>query len=423
MVEPGPRHRYDSVASITKTNTLYGRRYTGIPSNPLRSSEITSVSTVYGPSSSKSMDDVVTLDFRERIAAGEIINNPMSLFEEKTIYPQPTPYFRSMLKSYYSGTKKVVTGDQWNGSHPMSVALLGSLLAPGLNPDRAAEISSLKQQAIAAAHSNASSDEISLLMVAGEGRETVESIKSILLRVYKIARAARRADLRYLKKQMSFKELSDRYMELRYALRPLAYDAVGTVNAWNTSTDEAEKRMTFRGYKTHSYEESDTIPYTSWNATGTIRRTGTIETVIRAGVLTDVKISGLSVWGLDKFFETGLELIPFSFILGWFVNIGDTLASWTPKAGIRKLASWVTIESLATMTNTLVDIKNLPNSSFNEANDFSWSGSYTRTERWKTREVDPVRAVLPTVTVKLDVLKLIDLTLILRQFRPKLIGR
>jgi len=227
----------------------------------------------------------------------------------------------------------------------------------------------------------------------------------------------RKADIRYLKRELTFKELSSRYMEARYALRPLVYDAAGVCEAWNKSTTNGYQRQTFRGYASDVYEVSDTFTSKSWwQATRTVKRTGTITVHARAGVLTDVEVSKLAVWGADAIIDAGWELLPFSFIVDWFWNVGKTVSSWMPRMGVRKLTSWVTVKSVATMINELESVSNLPNVPAWDADSaFYWSGVKTRLETRVTRTPNPSREIMPHLNVRLDNLKLLDLTLIFKQ--------
>lgn len=426
------RTRSSQTPAIEYLNTLHGRRYAGTVKDPQFFTPMTSVTPWYEGGTSEVMTDVVTPDFFKRIASGEIINNPMTKVIVRNIPPKPTPFSRAMLTETIVSGKKLLAGDVWEGVAPLSRTALGAFLAMGQDPERVAELNGLIDQAVTNAHAKASSDEISLLMVAAEGRKTVESMADILGRVIrvvkalhkkdlsyfkKIKRAAALGDKRYLKKQtaLAAKELGDRYMEARYALRPLVYDAIGTYKAWNTTKSSEWTRHTARDFRVQQRDWEDTIPYSAWNATGTIKRTCGLVSTIRAGVLCDIRVSNLSVWGMDKVVGTMWEVLPYSFIIDWFANVGKTMASWTPSLGVRKLASWVTVKTVVTMCNELVSIDNLPPSRPYVDYHYDWSGKTYQYEIWKTRNVDPIRRMMPQVIVNLDSLKLLDLALILKK--------
>lgn len=412
----GMRHRSRTTAPIESTHTIHGKRYAGTTSNPEYHTEITSTASYFRSMKEVwSMDDVVTTDFKGRSARGEIFNNPMRRSVRQEHYPQPTPFYRGLLGSKMQSGVKVLTGDVWRGTYPMSVSELGNYLVPGEHPGFVAMVADLKNRAVTSAHASVGTSEMNLWATAGEARETVESITSILVRAFKIFRALRKADTRYLKREITWERLADRYMEARYAIRPLFYDAVGVQKAWETQVN-IKRRQTFRGYASDVFEISDTIPYAGWNSYGTIERIGRCETKVRAGVLTDVEVSNMSVWGLGSVIDGAWELVPFSFIVDWFLNVGKTIAAWTPEMGVTKLSSWVVIETTALSRNRLVSIANYPSSSCNEDNSYYWSGEKSQVEVWKTRIPDPSRASWPSMNIRLDTLKLIDLALILDGF-------
>lgn len=353
------------------------------------------------------MSDVVTPGYSKRIQQGEIINNPMSLIETTLRYPRPGSYGYT---NYDTDEDGIMTGSEAQGTLAFNPAKMGTFL-PNPNSDWGTTITDLTSQAVTDAHANASSAEISLLMVGAEAEKSVASVASILRRVYKIMRAARKLDLKYLRKQISRKELADRYMELRYALRPLVYDAQGTIAALDQSRHFGSTRATARGFRTVSASNNDTIPGELTYSAFTIERKFQSVVNIRAGVLTDVQTSGISVWGMDQFLETVWEVIPFSFIVDWFVNVGQTIAAWTPSAGVRELASWVTVEEIITQSNRITEIHHKDES--RDAHAFWWHDQeMSQVTRIKTRTVNPNLSLYPSVNVRLDPLKLLDLVII-----------
>lgn len=418
MEVEGPRTRQRLTASTAIPCTMYGKRYTGTQSDPHKFSTISETSMYYSPKKTLTMTDVVTKNYKARSAAGEIINNPMDRLEVIETFPQPAFFHRSYVGIEKVGGVDTYQRDWWSGKWPMQPSELGPfLLSNDYEPGLSASIQSLIDQAVAQAHANASSAEISALMIAAEGRETVASIVDILMRALRIIRAVKKNDLRFLKKQFSPKEMSDRYMEARYALRPLMYDVKGVIEAWNKSTSRLAERQTVRGFTAHEWNYSDEWIGTAAYSVRRVKRTLFLSAGVRSGVLCDVELSKLSVWGFDTVLQTALEVIPFSFIVGWFFNVAQTLASFVPNAGVRKLASWATVTTIAASENRLTHIYNsgVPAPPLID-NSFSWSGDKSITYLRKYRIVSPERSLYPRFVVNLDSLKLLDLTKILSQF-------
>jgi len=57
---------------------------------------------------------------------------------------------------------------------------------------------------------------------------------------------------------------------------------------------------------------------------------------------------------------TAWELIPFSFVVDWFVNFGDYIQALTPKLGIKGLSSWTTVIKETKVTRSVGEVQFLP---------------------------------------------------------------
>jgi hypothetical protein len=363
----------------------------------------------------RTMNDVVVDNFRKRISQGEIINNPMKIVET-IVYPPDVCSFSRRIIDKSVHTPPTYTGHWQEGTLAPSLASFGDLL--DFEQDVASMRNSLISQAVAKAHANASSSELSLLMVAAESRKSIESLTQIFLRVVKIVKAARRLDMKYLKRQISLRELEDRYMELRYAIRPLVYDTKGVMKAFEKSQAYKTTRCTARGFAKDTIRHNDQTEVNVNNsAVYTVGRSFFCEIDVRAGILTDVETSKISIWGLDQFLETGWEVTPFSFIVDWFFNIGTLIAAYAPSAGVTQLASWVTYKQTVIQCNTILSSRNY--ASYNYADMLSVSGDYSINTKTTERTVDPSLGLLPTFNLRLDALKLIDLTIILKRYLKK----
>lgn len=364
------------------------------------------------------MTDVVTPNFKARIKKGEVINNPASLEETTVIRPRITPFnrYHVYIVGYRNGGP-LYSGNTYKGNRAMNESHLGDYLGHSEGVGEA--IDNAIARAVTSAHANASSTEFQSLVFAAEARKSVHDMSSILYRVFKIAKAVKRLDRKYLKSQISKRELQNRYMELRYAIRPLVYDARDIVTALDKTKRYNKTRFTARGFERVHDENSDTITLSPWNTwEHKVNRTTHLDVNIRAGILCDVDVSPMNLWGVDQPLETIWEITPFSFIIDWFVNVGDTLAAWTPDSGVTQLASWVTVETNVTQTNKSGSCTNinLPNRDY-ILNSFSWGGSKTAVSRRISRTINPPLGAFPRVSLHLDALKLVDLGIILKRFR------
>lgn len=358
---------------------------------------------------SKYMEDVVVPGYRKLIARGAILNNPMyktESFEKLTGGTTDMGFVQDNGGGRKTGF--TVTG---NWMTPIGSSIYRYLPAPS-----SINVQQLQDIAITDAHYNASVNEMEILATMAEMKETVNSLISIFGRVAKIATALKKLNFRVLKKQLSPKELADRYMEARYAIRPMYYDAMGVIAALQKKLKHS--RFTSRGGRTESDTVSDlylirsNTYYEVW-----VRRETVITVSVRAGVLADIEdLTQLQVWGADRLLTSTWEVVPLSFVLDWFFNVGKTIGSWQPSLGRTILASWIVVTT-TTIQSCRVDhcVAKWPTSSIIRR-DISHDAMSYKTTVTKQRSVNPNLPVLPSFDVKLDALKLLDLGMIIRNW-------
>lgn len=136
-------------------------------------------------------------------------------------------------------------------------------------------------------------------------------------------------------------DIADRYMEVRYAIRPLVYEIKSLAQALSAPKFELNSRRTFRGYASSADSLEDT-PVTSWAdptydaKSLTAHRVSTREVSVRAGVLVHVKSSHwLDRWGFDDIIETAWELTRLSFAIDWFIGIGQKTGCLDPRVWVK----------------------------------------------------------------------------------------
>lgn len=359
---------------------------------------------------SKTITDVVTPNFRKRISKGEIINNPLRI---QTVKASQSPYTWSGSHIDYPIKKCPANSYQGYGSASFEsfIGSMSVLSTYGAPPD--INIDSMKGRAINSAYSKVDISEATALVSLAEAKKTIIGLADIMKRVYKIYRAIARLDAKALSRELSPKELANRYMEYRYGLRPLVFDAKSLINAFNTIRFDKKPRSSFyaRVQESGTSQSNHTFVVNNWSTfdyTKTISRNVTVS----AGVLTDIEIlSNLQILGVDKIFESAWELIPFSFILDWFFNIGTTLAAWTPNYGIRDRASWVTVDIIDVCSLVITNSHCLGVYDFENVN---YSGSLNAVFRDYERIPNYTRHIFPTFNLRLDGFKLLDLAIILK---------
>jgi hypothetical protein len=401
------------------------------------------------------MNDEVTIDFYKRRNRGDIIQNAMTIVEQKT--DQVPVYidrdwtierylscsgvyvWRPFVKSEYFGTWPFESFCSSNG-------LPGYLSLPSVT---AAEIQSAQNIAVTKAWSNIDRSEILALVCAAEGKKTLGTIINTLKRAQKITRKVRRLELSRLKELRSWRpvgkdirkefkrwksrvdDLSDAYLEARYGLRPLFYDVRG---ALALTKESSKDRFTFRGTEEVVKESSATqnynfsyysslCPYAK--AVTAYDRTSSVAVKARAGVLTSIdRLTMTERTGTNLIVQSVWELVPYSFIVDWFANVGETLGAWANKVrlGSNALTSWVTVEKIETQTRTFGQtVYTLTPSTYYRvmpaSSKATVTGSISKVVRTVQRVPNPPCMVMPEIRINLDPAKLLDLALIGRNLK------
>lgn len=373
------------------------------------------------------MIDVVTPQFHKKSREGMIINNPLEVSYERYDVPNCDISFYTMSSKwgcmparYYSYVAHQIWGKR-NLAH-----IAGTLLwkAPA-----SIDAVALQDLAITEAWSRVDTSEMLFLASLKELPQTVGGLVDILKVAHRIFKFTRRK-ARHLngtvkdRRQLA-RDLSELYLNARYNLRPLYYDVMAIRNVLNKKLTKP-MRQTFRRNLSKSNLTSDAVEVTTINNAyfklfTTLSRTVGTKVSVRAGVLAHVDALDYSdLLGLTQLVETSWDLIPFSFILDWFINVGDTIAAWTPNVKCKPLASWIT-----TTTNTQWSTSVSSNRVTWTDGVYRWDpvtgqvsgGTATKTLITKIRTPNYARPVTPQFVLRLNPLKIIDLALILRSLK------
>lgn len=374
---------------------------------------------------SKVMHDTVTPDYFRRSAAGEIINNPFDSTYVET-RRQGLTWYTSQF-TYYQNTcsgvpTKCISGGMRRIGTAAPVPYLGNPVT--FAPTPTLDVETFKNLAIADAYSRIGEQEAQALVILAEGEKTIKSFIDIAIRLIRIGRALRKWDARYLKRQLTPKELEDRWMEGRYAIRPVVYDMCDVIKCLKKALKDKPMRITYRGGR-HDSATNDLPDVVTYSVPGQyavhcVKSTQRIVSV-RSGVLTAVDaISDAMIWGLDRPFEAMWELVPFSFVVDWFFNVGTTIAAWTPKYGSKALASWTTVNETVSQGVYLSYLQDLFTQTMRYESVLNVTGGFVvTTTKTATRIPNPNLPILPTFNVKLDAAKLLDLAIWGKRFFKK----
>lgn len=144
---------------------------------------------------------------------------------------------------------------------------------------------------------------------------------------------------------------AETWLEGRYGWRLLAYDIEGIneaigklgehhfplIRGYSTNSSDASYVTNLGGPANHykRYNHSSQVPFPGY---GSGVRTESMVREVRAGVILEAVIQ--DILEIDPL-VTAWEVIPFSFILDWFINIGDVITAYSPFAQENLLGSWV----------------------------------------------------------------------------------
>jgi len=363
----------------------------------------------------RAMCDIVTENFKARSAKGEVIINP--LVSEEFQMTLTLPYASAQINNNWD------EGYFRQGNplpFPYSAEAWLTSCESTVISDYLEQFEGERQIALAQAWANVDQSEVAMLASLGELPETLNWFKDLVGRLLKVLRvfSSRRALLQALKPGKSTKKHSadmlDFWMEFRYAVRPLLFEAEQWRNALAKCFD-GKIRFTARGY--HSTEESTTVDYDadpkSWITTsyyGSVKRISDY----RAGVLYDFDTTlpgWISTFGLDQLIETGWELTRLSFALDWIFNIGDVLSAWSLPMACSPLGSWVT-EYHEFLHSVECSVSTHDFADRNLSDVDTGDGEFYSVRKIKRRIVNPELSYFPRVRLNLSLAKLVDLVAI-----------
>lgn len=283
------------------------------------------------------MVDRITSRFRERSARGEVIVNPMS--REETVFQTGDSGWR--FNTFAGSPQREYVGD-WSGNWcTMRYGTPGHLSLPTYDT----LIAEVSTQARAGVLQPTVQGMVSLAEFTKTFRMLASPFKSL---TSYIGRTGKRKG-----KQQSFAETArSSWLEYRYGWRPFMREIESIVEALGKSYSP---RLTARAMRSQTDEASDSFVGSDSGVNIPFTIVTKRELVIRAGILYvhELALDGYQ-WGMSlrDLPSTAWELVPYSFVVDWFVNVSSFIEAVVPKAGVHTLGSWVVVKKTTTTTRT-----------------------------------------------------------------------
>lgn len=360
------------------------------------------------------MVDEEVVSFESRRSAGELFFNPQC---SETCTTSMVPCLVAWTQDWGDGrVYEGLFGKKVSSSATPFIGSTGSTTefeAMMLN-----RFGSAADIAISQAFANIDVSEAMLLASLGELPETVSWAVGTIRKFIKLTKKlkSKKKAARYLLelKKIPPKEYAETvanlWLEYRYAVRPLFGEMENIMNALRKKLDKS-MRFTARGSH-EAFVESDTdydfvSSYYTYSGTTNLKT----QVKVRAGVMYTVNLKGSGVrelWGLDQPLESLWELVPFSFMVDWFLNVGDVLSSWTKSASAEVVGSWCTLEVEENQFTGYSCVSD-DQTTITFTQD---SGSFAHGYKWKYRFVDISQPLLPRVNLRLDYAKVTDIAII-----------
>jgi len=284
------------------------------------------------PTHSQTTVDSVTKGFRKLVEAGAIVNNP---FSSTQVWFNSTGYYLGEgWKALLNGAPDPSKGydrHEWTGGTVF--ANVPYAASPVIDNDPYTYQAKLRAQA------NINKSDVMTYVTVGEWHKTKVLHKQVGTALYEAVKS-----LYQRKPGFTLSKFANGWMTYRYAVMPALYELEGAVKLFNRKISE-NQRYTARAYG--DMQTGTTSPLTHYVADShgwvyTLRSTCTREVTYRAGILYESTQFGkiMGGLGLTRPISSVYELIKFSWMLDWWVDIGTWLDAMEPNGSSKTLTAW-----------------------------------------------------------------------------------
>lgn len=298
------------------------------------------------------MVDEVIPDFHRRRARGEVFFNPMHSYKENY---QLIPGSGFALQGINNSCNSPVYKHQVDHSDTMSW-----ICGPnGKKPDvysvfTSDAIEALKTEVSTSMYNKRGRTDTNLWDTLAEAHKASQLIPGMARRAANVITVGANRAKRNLRKEAyaSAEDLSSLWLQYRYGLRPIIKD-VGVVLENIHNVSRRVRKTTRAG---DSMNGSLSWKTTWGPADGGVKvdylGTYSDQVLIRAASLDEFTLNAASDIGLTTkgLLTLPWELIPYSFVVDWFLNVGDYFGSLVPAFGYNHLGASLTVERVRCTT-------------------------------------------------------------------------
>jgi len=316
--------------------------------------------------------DVVTGGFKDLIARGIIVNNP--LFEEEVYYAGTLGLQHG--DCYLSSGGSVLTSTYDLVDYRSDYSIIWGLASTEdkVPEQKQGAIDRRRQATIDAAFADANSGYAQLLVELAELGKTLQmfgsplsALEPLMRKNIKVGNNTRKIQQltkkhngkifqqERLKPKDATDAASNVWLQWRYGVGPLMHTIKDLMDAYEKNLTKPV-RYTGRAKDSYLYNDSFTRTYSNTSVGYGInrpyrydysyQRSGSIKAgVIVQGHITPAQALGLSI---DNLPSAAYELVHLSFVLDWVFDVGNWLRARTPAPNIAIKASWCTVTDYRT---------------------------------------------------------------------------
>lgn len=296
------------------------------------------------------MSDVVVPGFKRRSSNGEVFFNPMS--KRREIYSASSGSSYHIRRTVASCSPPQFAEWRRVGNSFPSVAAMrpnatANVVIPAVSLIDDLRIEDAITEASTRAFSNVGKSNSNLYETVAEANQVLGLYNQTLEQAGRVISKIPRKALM---------GSTNAYLLYRYGMRPVIEDVNNIVKALDVISQRV--RSTARGSVgiTESRSEIHNIPFHGYlNVMMASHDTDSVTVramVLQEYLLTRANASGFTTKGL---LTLPWELIPYSFVVDMFINVGDLIGSYLPSPGYNQLGSCVTVERTLHTINSAVN--------------------------------------------------------------------